>query len=93
MSEKLYPVSFSITLSDDLPHPITVNDIFVDSANLTCLTNPLYYGDGTVVDNPLLVGDTLPIGNINLRNIFIRNYTGGSNGVLKVTGLARVLDG
>lgn len=86
---KLLPISFSATAGDDA-RPITVNDIIVESANLTCQTNPLYYGDGLTVQNPLLVGDTLPIGGVNLRTIFIRNYTGAANGVLKVTGIARI---
>ena len=86
---KLLPISFSVTASDDA-RPITVNDIVVESANLTCQTHPLYYGDGTTVQNPLLIGDTLPIGGVNLRDVFIKNYTGGSNGVLKVTGMVKI---
>lgn len=86
----LKPVSFSFTLTDDNAHPITENDIFIESGNLHCLTNALYYGDGTTMDTPLGVGDVLPIGGINLRDLFIKNKTGGSNGVLKVTGLARI---
>ena len=78
--------SHKITLSDDSTHPIIENPIPFYDINLRCITNAVNYGDGTTMDDYILVGEVAYFRNGQLNDIFIKNKTAGSNGEIVITG-------
>jgi len=72
--------SLSKTQSTDASEPITEFDIPYYEMNMHCYTNPVYYGDGSVMSAYINVGDVVFFKHGNLRDIFIKNKTAGNNG-------------
>jgi len=64
---------------------ITENNIPFYDLNLHCYTNPVYYGDGAVMTAYMNPGDIAFFQKGNMRDIHIKNYTTGSDGVIAVT--------
>lgn len=73
-------VSVSRTLTSDTPQRVVEFDAWFQECNIHCLTNPLYYGSAGHQEAPLPVGAYAWFVKGNLKDIFIRNFTGGSNG-------------
>lgn len=73
-------VSVSKTMTDDLPKRIVEVDTWYEEVNLHCLSNPLYYGDASIQEAPLLVGAYAWFVKGNLKDILVKNHTAGSNG-------------
>jgi hypothetical protein len=67
-------------MTSDVPQPITQVDTPFIECNIHCLSNPLYYGDMSNQEAPLLVGAYAWFRDGNLKDIYVKNYTGGSNG-------------
>jgi len=72
--------SLSYTLSNDSANRVCDFDIPFYEMNLHCETNNIYYGTGEICEAPMVVGDVISFRNGNLRDIFIKNRTAGSNG-------------
>lgn len=72
--------SLSKTQTDDSITPLTEFDIPFYDMNMHCYTNPVYYGDGSTMSAYINDGDVVFFKNGNLRDIFIKNKTAGSNG-------------
>lgn len=79
-------ISLSVSLSDDNVTRLSDVNIPFYEMNIRCVSNPVYYGDGTIMDDYLNIGDVASYRNVNLRDIFIKNYTAGSNGQVIITG-------
>jgi hypothetical protein len=75
-------VSVSRTMTSDAPQRVVEYDAWFNECNLHCLTNPLYYGSVREQAAPLPVGAYAWFQKGNLKDIFIRNFTGGSNGTV-----------
>lgn len=72
--------SLSYTLANDTANRICDFDIPFYEMNMHCEDNNLYYGTGEECSAPFTVGDVVSFRNGNLRDIFIKNRTAGSNG-------------
>ena len=70
----------------DLSEPFVTDDIIFYDMNFHCSTHPVNYGDGTTMDAVVAVGATLDFRNGNLKDIFFKNVTPASNGVITVAG-------
>lgn len=70
--------SLSKTIGDTSDR-VTDFDIPCYDANIHCYSNPVYYGDGTVMSAKILVGDVAFFQNVNLRDIHLKNVTAGSD--------------
>jgi len=78
-------ISLSKTMTADNAEPVTLFDIPFYEANFHCYDNALYYGDGSIMATYMNVGDVLTYKNGNLRDMFIKNKTAGSNGTISIT--------
>ena len=79
-------LSLKITLANDNPNRLSDIDIPFYDMNFECKTNALYYGNGTVMENLLNMGEVAYFRSGNLKDIFIKNVTAGNNGVLVLSG-------
>jgi hypothetical protein len=71
-----------LTLSDDLPHPITTQDIPFYTCNFHCYDNPVKYGPAGTQNGTIFPNDICWMRNANLRDYRFKNYTAGLNGVI-----------
>ena len=81
----MFPFSSSIiikvlTLSDDLPHPITSNDIPFYTCNFHVYTNAVKYGPAGEQEGIIYPNDIMWMRNGNLRDYRFKNETAESNG-------------
>ena len=83
----------SVTIGDTaaLLNTATPPLIFID-VDFQCQTHPVDVGDVNAQDLELAVGDVLSYRSargIDLREIFFKNHTAGSNGVIVVAGVLK----
>lgn len=79
-------LSLKITLTDDIAHRLSEIDIPFYDMNFEGKTNAIYYGNGVVMENLLNPGEVAYFRSGNLKDIFIKNVTAGSNGALVLSG-------
>lgn len=78
-------VSVSRTMTSNTPQRIVEYDAWFSEANIQCVTHPLYYGSAGLQEAPLPVGAYAWFVKGNLKDVFVRNFTGGSNGTVVAT--------
>jgi hypothetical protein len=59
-------------------------DLPCRDVNFHIADNDAYYGDGATQAAHAMVGDVIIFEEINLKDIFFKNYTGGSNCTITV---------
>lgn len=64
---------------------LTENNIPFFDLNIHCYAHPVYYGDGAVMAAHLDVGSVAFFQKGNMRDIHLKNFNAGSNGVIAVT--------
>ena len=70
----------------DAAAPFSLNNIPFYEMNIHITTYDVYYGDGTLQEALAPVGSILDFPKGDLRDLFFKNRTAGSNGVVTVVG-------
>lgn len=78
-------LSFKKTLANDNANRLADIDIPFHTANIACTSNAVYYGSGDLCESLLNVGEVAFFDKGNFKDIFIKNVTAGSNGVIIVS--------
>jgi len=67
------------TATDDNPFRLVNESIPFYEGNFYCISNNAYHGDGVSQQAPFFVGDVVYFPKGNLKDIWFKNYTAGSN--------------
>jgi len=72
-------VTFNHTATDNNKFNLTTSDFWVREANIHIVTNDAKYGDENNQDASIAAGGILSFQDFNLKDLFFKNATGGSN--------------
>lgn len=84
-----YPNVFTLkhTATSDIAFRLASKDMWVREANIHCITNGALYGDAINQDASLDANDILVFQDFNMKDLFFKNATGGSNTTIYIVGI------
>ena len=78
---------YTITAVDDEQFHVIDTDLWCRDANIHCVTNNSLYGDVTTQVVPFNNGDVISFQDFNLKQLWFRNATAGSNTTIYVVAI------